>query len=216
MKLLKEVTEQVKFQIVESVDPTQKKYFIEGVFVQGDIENKNNRRYPMHILDKEVNRYNEEYILKNRAYGELGHPETPTIQLDRVSHMIRSLRKDKNNYIAKAEILSTPNGNIVKALIDAGATLGVSSRGVGSLRTEGAINIVQDDFRLMTAADIVADPSAPDAFVSAVMEEKEWVWNNGILTEKHANEYKQQIIKTPSKNLMDKKITIFKDFISKL
>ena len=167
-------------------------------------------------LDKEVNRYNKEYILKNRAYGELGHPETPTIQLDRVSHMIRSLRKDKNNYIGKAEILSTPNGNIVKALIDAGATLGVSSRGVGSLRTEGAINIVQDDFRLMTAADIVADPSAPDAFVSAVMEEKEWVWNNGILTEKHANEYKQQIIKTPSKNLMDKKITIFKDFISKL
>lgn len=216
MKLLQEVTEQVKVKILSEGTEASKKYFIEGIFIQGDISNRNNRKYPMQTLKEEINRYTKEYIQQNRAYGELGHPDTPTIQLDRVSHMIRSLTQDGKNFIGKAEILSTPNGNIVKALIDAGATLGVSSRGVGSLKTEGAINIVQPDFRLMTAADIVADPSAPDAFVSAVMEEKEWIWNNGILVEKSVSEYKGRIKKATRKNLSEEKIKVFEDFLSKL
>mgnify|MGYP003347950762 CR=1 FL=1 len=216
MKLLKEVTEQVQVKVLTEGTESAKKYFIEGIFIQGDISNRNNRKYPMDTLKEEIARYTKEHINLNRAYGELGHPDTPTIQLDRVSHMIRSLRQEGKNFIGKAEILSTPNGNIVKALIDAGATLGVSSRGVGSLKTEGATNIVQPDFRLMTAADIVADPSAPDAFVSAVMEEKEWVWNNGVLVEKEVSEYKGKIKKASKKSLAEEKFRIFEDFLSKL
>jgi len=217
MKLLKEVTEQVKVKVLtEAEGSSGKKYFIEGIFIQGGIPNRNNREYPLEVLRKEIDRYTLEHINQNRAYGELGHPDTPTIQLDRVSHMIRSLTEDGKNFIGKAEILATPNGNIVKALIDAGATLGVSSRGVGSLKTEGAINIVQDDFRLMTAADIVADPSAPEAFVSAVMEEKEWIWNNGLLVEKGISEYKDRIKRASAKTLPEEKVRIFEDFLSKL
>lgn len=216
MKLLKEVTEQVKVKVLtEGSDASGKKYYIEGIFIQGGIPNRNNREYPMEVLEQEITRYNDEHIKLNRAYGELGHPDTPTIQLDRVSHMIRSLVREGKNYIGKAEILGTPNGNIVKALIDAGATLGVSSRGVGSLKTEGAVNIVQNDFRLMTAADIVADPSAPDAFVTAVMEEKEWIWNNGVLMEKKLSGMKKKISKTTSREL-DERIRIFEDFLSSL
>jgi hypothetical protein len=216
MKLLKEVTEQVQVKVLTEGTDSSKKYFIEGIFIQGDISNRNNRKYPMDTLKEEIARYTKEHINLNRAYGELGHPDTPTIQLDRVSHMIRSLKQDGKNFIGKAEILSTPNGNIVKALIDAGATLGVSSRGVGSLKTEGVTNIVQPDFRLMTAADIVADPSAPDAFVSAVMEEKEWVWNNGVLVEKAVAQYKENIKKASKKSLVEEKFRIFEDFLSKL
>jgi hypothetical protein len=215
MKLLKEVTQEVQI-ITESIDSgKEKKYFIEGVFIQGDIKNKNGRVYPMTILDKEIQRYNEEYIQHNRAYGELGHPDTPVINLERVSHMIRSLKKEGNNYVGKAEILNTPNGNIVKALMEAGASLGVSSRGIGSLKQEGEFNTVQDDFRLMTAADIVSDPSAPDAFVNAVMEEKEWLFVDGVLVPVLEG-YKKNIKNTSSLNLNEEKIRIFKDYLSRL
>lgn len=215
MKLLKEVTQEVQI-ITESIDSgKEKKYFIEGVFIQGDIKNKNGRVYPMTILDKEIQRYNEEYIQHNRAYGELGHPDTPVINLERVSHMIRSLKKEGNNYVGKAEILNTPNGNIVKALMEAGASLGVSSRGIGSLKQEGESNTVQDDFRLMTAADIVSDPSAPDAFVNAVMEEKEWLFVDGVLVPVLEG-YKKDIKNTSSLNLNEEKIRIFKDYLSRL
>jgi len=215
MKLLKEVTQEVQI-ITESIDSgKEKKYFIEGVFIQGDIKNKNGRVYPMTILDKEIQRYNEEYIQHNRAYGELGHPDTPVINLERVSHMIRSLKKEGNNYVGKAEILNTPNGNIVKALMEAGASLGVSSRGIGSLKQEGEFNTVQDDFRLMTAADIVSDPSAPDAFVNAVMEEKEWLFVDGVLVPVLEG-YKKDIKNTSSLNLNEEKIRIFKDYLSRL
>jgi len=218
MKLLKEVTEQVKVKVLtEAEGSSGKKYFIEGIFIQGGIPNRNNREYPLEVLRKEIDRYTLEHINQNRAYGELGHPDTPTIQLDRVSHMIRSLTEDGKNFIGKAEILATPNGNIVKALIDAGATLGVSSRGVGSLKTEGAINIVQDDFRLMTAADIVADPSAPDAFVSGIMEGKEWVWEGGILREKLAESTKSRInTLVDERKLQEHKVKLFQDFLSNL
>jgi hypothetical protein len=214
MKLLTEVNDSVKV-ITEGKDGARK-YFLEGIFIQGDLVNRNGRKYPIETLAEEVERYSKEHIDTNRAYGELGHPDTPTIQLDRVSHMIRSLVRENKNFIGKAEILGTPNGNIVKALIDAGATLGVSSRGVGTLKQEGATNVVQPDFRLMTAADIVADPSAPDAFVTAVMEEKEWVWNNGKLMEKKIAGYKKKISNTTSKDLMEEKLRIFEDFLSKI
>lgn len=214
MKLLTEVHDSVKV-ITEEKDGARK-YFLEGIFIQGDLVNRNGREYPIDTLSEEIDRYNKEHIDTNRAYGELGHPETPTIQLERVSHMIRSLTRDGNNFIGKAEILGTPNGNIVKALIDAGATLGVSSRGVGTLKQQGAKNIVQPDFRLMTAADIVADPSAPDAFVTAVMEEKEWIWNNGKLMEKKASQIKKRINKVSQNDLMEEKIRIFQEWLSEL
>lgn len=214
MKLLTEVHDSVKV-ITEGKDGARK-YFLEGIFIQGDLVNRNGREYPIDTLSEEIDRYNKEHIDTNRAYGELGHPDTPTIQLERVSHMIRSLTRDGNNFIGKAEILGTPNGNIVKALIDAGATLGVSSRGVGTLKQQGAKNIVQPDFRLMTAADIVADPSAPDAFVTAVMEEKEWIWNNGKLMEKKASQIKKRINKVSQNDLMEEKIRIFQEWLSEL
>ena len=214
MKLLTEVHDSVKV-ITEEKDGARK-YFLEGIFIQGDLVNRNGREYPIDTLSEEIDRYNKEHIDTNRAYGELGHPETPTIQLERVSHMIRSLTRDGNNFIGKAEILGTPNGNIVKALIDAGATLGVSSRGVGTLKQQGAKNIVQPDFRLMTAADIVADPSAPEAFVTAVMEEKEWIWNNGKLQEKKASQLKKRLNKVSQNDLMEEKIRIFQEWLSEL
>ena len=176
MKLICEVTEDIHI-LTEATEDGKKDYFIEGVFLQGDILNRNGRLYPSQTLANEVNRYNEQYIKANRAYGELGHPAGPSINLDSVSHMIKSLKQVGGNFIGKAKITDTPMGNIVKGLINEGANLGVSSRGLGSLKANGqGIMEVQTDFKLATAADIVADPSAPDAFVQGVMEGREWVW----------------------------------------
>ena len=170
----------------------------------------------MAIMEREVNRYVTEYINKNRAYGELGHPSGPTLNLERVSHMIKSLRKENSDYVGRAKIMDTPYGNIVKNLMVEGATLGVSSRGMGSLKEKNGVMEVQDDFWLATAADIVADPSAPDAFVHGIMEGKEWIWDNGIIKEMNIDSYKKQIEKTSTKILKETQLRIFKDFISKL
>lgn len=218
MKLICEVTEEIKV-VKESTDPTaaEKSYFIEGVFMQSEIKNRNGRMYPQDMLNREIERYRTEYVEKNRAFGELGHPDGPTINLDRVSHMITELRADGTNFYGKAKILGTPNGKIVKALIDEGARLGVSSRGMGSIRTEGLdIQVVQDDFYLATAADIVADPSAPDAFVNGIMEGKEWVWHNGILREQDIETIKKTIQKAPQKQVQKVTIEAFEAFLRKL
>lgn len=201
MKLITEVTEDI--HVIKEAKETdgKKNYYIEGIFLQGDIKNRNGRKYPVNVLEKEVHRYNENYILKNRAFGELGHPNGPSINLDRVSHMIKEIRKDGSNFIGKAKIMETPMGEIVKNLLDDGACIGVSSRGMGTLKEKDGIMEVQDDFFLATAADIVADPSAPDAFVNGIMEGVEWVWDNGILkarnvgpiVEKAAEEAKKEI-----------------------
>lgn len=216
MKLICEVTEEIKV-IKEGVEGASKNYFIEGVFMQAELKNRNGRMYPKEMLEKEIKRYNEEYINKKRAFGELGHPDGPTINLDRVSHMIVDLKAEGANFIGRAKILDTPNGKIVKALIDEGAQLGVSSRGMGSIRTEGHdIQVVQDDFYLATAADIVADPSAPDAFVNGIMEGKEWVWQNGILREKEIHDIKRAILKAPAKSVKQVSVKAFESFIKKL
>ena len=215
MKLITEVTEDLEY-IAEAKEDGKKDYKIRGVFMQGDLKNRNGRIYPMEVLNKEVKRYNEEYVNKNRAFGELGHPSGPTINLDRVSHLITKLTPEGSNVMGEAKILDTPMGNIVKSLIEGGGNLGVSSRGMGSLKDKKGIMEVQDDFYLATAADIVADPSAPNAFVEGIMEGKEWVWDNGILREKTIADYKQIIEKTSSKDLAEMKLRIFEDFISKL
>ena len=215
MKLITEITEELEY-IAEEADAGKKNYKNRGVFMQGDIKNRNGRVYPMEVLNKEVRRYNEQYVAKKRAFGELGHPSGPTINLDRVSHMITSLTPDGSNVIGEAKILETPMGNIVKNLIDEGASIGVSSRGMGSLKEKNGVAEVQNDFYLATAADIVADPSAPNAFVEGIMEGKEWVWDNGILREKTIADYKHVIEKTSSKDLAEQKLRIFEDFISKL
>lgn len=216
MKLICEVTEQIKV-IKEGKENTPKNYYIEGVFLQAELKNRNGRMYPKEMLEREIERYNTEYVEKNRAFGELGHPDGPTINLDRVSHMITELRMEGNNFIGKAKIMNTPMGNIVKSLIDEGASLGVSSRGMGSIKTEGHdIQIVQDDFYLATAADIVADPSAPDAFVNGIMEGKEWVWDNGLLKEQDIKSIKKQIISAPKKNLTKVSVLAFESYMRKL
>lgn len=216
MKLICEVTEEIKV-IKEGVDDAAKNYFIEGIFLQAELKNRNGRMYPQEMLQKEIDRYVTEYVDKKRAFGELGHPDGPTINLDRVSHMITDLKAEGSNFIGKAKILNTPNGNIVKALIDEGARLGVSSRGMGSIRTEGHdVQVVQDDFYLATAADIVADPSAPDAFVNGIMEGKEWVWQNGILLERDVAEIKKAIQKAPARNVKQVSVKAFESFIRKL
>jgi hypothetical protein len=215
MRLIKEHTEEVKYLVEEKLGKG-KEYFIEGVFLQSNLKNRNGRVYPMEILDKEVKRYNEEYVAKNRAFGELGHPDSPTINLDRVSHMIKSLRREGDNFIGKAKIMDTPYGKIVKSLIDEGATLGVSSRGMGSLQSKGGISMVQDDFTLATAADIVADPSAPDAFVEGVMESKEWVMVDGKFVEKDLQEAQRIIRKTSLRNLEEQKLRLFQYFLKKI
>jgi hypothetical protein len=194
----------------------KKNYSIKGVFLQSDVKNRNGRVYPSNVLTKEVKRYNAEFINKNRAFGELGHPEGPVVNLERVSHMIKKLYPEGKNFIGEAKIMDTPNGKIVKNLIDEGARLGVSSRGMGSLIQKNGQNIVGEDFYLATAADIVADPSAPDAFVEGIMENKEWVWNNGVLVEQDVEAWKQELIKTKRLELAEKKANIFKDFLSKL
>jgi hypothetical protein len=213
MRLISEITEKVEY-ITEA---NGKDLYIEGVFLQADIKNRNGRLYPGATMKKEVLRYTKEYIDKKRAFGELGHPEGPTVNLDRVSHMITSLSEDGSNWLGRAKVMDTPCGNIVKNLIKEGAQLGVSSRGMGSLKaTKKGIQEVQDDFYLATAADIVADPSAPDAFVNGIMEGKEWIWNNGAITEVQVAEYKEIIKKSPKNRLTSMEATIFEDFISKL
>lgn len=216
MKLIREEIESVDF-IVEEKNG-KKSMFIEGIFLQGDLRNRNGRMYPMETLRKEVQRYTENHILAGRALGELGHPDGPTVNLDRVSHKIVSLRENGNNFIGKAKILSTPMGKIAESLISEGVKLGVSSRGIGSLRpTREGVNIVGDDFMLSTAADIVADPSAPDAFVEGIMEGKEWIWDGGILREKlAAKTYKQINTLVTQRQLDEQKLNLFNNFLNNL
>ena len=201
--------------ITEDDKTGKKNYKIRGVFMQADIKNRNNRMYPGEILEKEVKRYNKEYIQQNRAFGELGHPDGPTVNLERVSHMITDLYPDGKNFISEAKILDTPYGKIVKNLIDEGAKLGVSSRGMGSLEPRRDMHVVKDDFYLATAADIVADPSAPSAFVEGIMEGKEWVWNNGVVREVDIAEYRKDLSKK-TKDREEKHIKVFENFMSKL
>ena len=216
MKLIREEIESVDF-IVEEKNG-KKSMFIEGIFLQGDLKNRNGRMYPMETLRREVQRYNESNIQTGRALGELGHPDGPTVNLDRVSHKIVSLKENGSNFIGKAKILNTPMGNIAKNLIDEGVKLGVSSRGIGSLRpTREGVNIVGDDFMLSTAADIVADPSAPDAFVEGIMEGKEWIWDGGILREQLAQKtYKQINTLVSQRQLDEKKLDLFNNFLNNL
>ena len=216
MRLIREVTEKVNL-VTELTEGKGKQYFIEGVFLQSELKNRNGRMYPESIMDKEVARYMQEQVENNRAYGELGHPDNPSINLDRVSHLIVSLRKEGTNYIGKAKILETPMGNIARGLLDGGANLGVSSRALGSLKVnEDGVQVVQDDFMLSTAADIVADPSAPDAYVRGIMENKEWVFVDGKFVEKHIEEVKSIIRKTSSRNLEEAKIVAFRNFLMKI
>jgi len=216
MKLITEEIESVEF-IVEDRNG-KKSMYIEGVFLQGDITNRNRRMYPMDTLRKEVTRYNENFVQKGRALGELGHPEGPTVNLDRVSHKITSLKESGSNFIGKAKLLDTPMGRIAKSLIGEGVKLGVSSRGMGSLRqTKEGINVVESDFMLATAADIVADPSAPDAFVDGIMEGKDWVMDGGIIREKLVEKtYKEINTLVDEKRLQENKLKLFQDFLSNL
>jgi hypothetical protein len=216
MKLIKEVFESTSLVVEEKLGKG-KTYFIEGVFLQSELQNRNGRMYPEKIMDKEVSRYMEQYVKQNRAYGELGHPDSPSINLDRVSHMIVDLRKEGTNYIGKAKILDTPMGKIAQGLLDGGANLGVSSRALGSLQmNKEGVQVVQDDFMLSTAADIVADPSAPDAFVRGIMESREWTFVDGKFVEKNIEEAKSFIKKTSSRNLEEAKIRAFQYFLSKI
>jgi len=214
MKLIKEHTETVNYLIEEDKETGQKNYNLEGVFLQADIKNRNGRIYPVDILDKEVKRYMKENVKKNRAYGELGHPDSPTINLDRVSHMIKDLKLEGKDFIGKAKIMDTPYGKIVKSLIDEGASLGVSSRGMGSLKTtKDGSSEVQKDFMLATAADIVADPSAPDAFVRGVMEGKEWMFVDGKFVEQDIDAVKSSITKATRSQLEEAKLFAFAKFL---
>jgi len=216
MKLIREEIESVDF-IVEERNG-KKNMFIEGIFLQGEMQNRNGRMYPMSVLRKEVQRYNENHIQSGRALGELGHPDGPTVNLDRVSHKIVSLKENGTNFIGKAKILSTPMGKIAESLIGEGVKLGVSSRGIGSLKaTREGVNVVGDDFMLSTAADIVADPSAPDAFVEGIMEGKDWVWDGGILRERAAvKTYKQINTLVDQGQLDEQKLNLFNNFLNNL
>ena len=214
MKLITEEIRDAEYIVEEAYG--KKDYKIRGVFLQSDIKNRNGRVYPYETLVKEVNRYTDEFINKNRAFGELGHPDGPTVNLERVSHMIKELKIDGKNFVGEAKIMDTPYGKIVKNLINEGAQLGVSSRGMGSLKRDGDKNVVGDDFYLATAADIVADPSAPEAFVEGIMENKEWVWDNGIIKERDIEQYKEEIKRAERSFLAEKKAEVFKSFIEKL
>ena len=213
MKLITEQIENV--QILTEEKDGKKLLYIEGVFLQSELKNRNGRMYPFSVLEREVKRYNEEYVKSKRALGELGHPDGPTINLDRVSHRITNLRSEGNNFIGKAQILDTPMGNIAKSLLGEGVQLGVSSRGMGSIQKKEDVNIVADDFMLTTAADIVADPSAPDAFVNGIMEGKEWVWDNGILKEAKVDKYRRYIDES-RRDLESRTLKVFEDFLGKL
>jgi hypothetical protein len=216
MKLISEEATNVEF-LTEATKSGGKNYFIEGIFMQANKKNRNGRIYPTEVLQKEAKRYTEEFINKKRAFGELGHPDGPTVNLERVSHMIEELEEVDQNFMGRAKILDTPYGKIVKSLIDEGAQLGVSSRGMGSLKSgKDGISEVQGDFYLATAADIVADPSAPDAFVAGIMEGKEWIWDNGLLKETQIQEYKDKIDNSSRKERESVLVEAFKDFIVKL
>ena len=214
MKLITETIENI--EVLTEERNGKKDYKIKGIFMQADIKNRNGRIYPVGTLAKEVKRYNEQFINKKRAFGELGHPDGPTVNLERVSHMITSLKPEGKNFVGEAKIMDTPYGKIVKNLIDEGAQLGVSSRGMGSLQSGAQGNVVGKDFYLATAADIVADPSAPDAFVEGIMEGKEWVWDNGVLKSMEVEKYKEEIEKTRRAELAEKKASIFKHFLTKI
>ena len=214
MKLITETIEEVK--VITEEKGGVKSLYISGPFLVAETKNRNGRMYRTETLAKEVDRYNEEYVQKNRAFGELGHPDSPSINLDRVSHLITSLKQEGNMWVGKAKILETPMGKIAKSLMEGGATLGVSSRGMGSLKNENGVNVVQDDYYLATAADIVADPSAPGAFVQGIMEGKEWIWDNGKVKEVDINEYYNQIKSAKQKQIDQISLKIFENFLSKL
>ena len=215
VKLISEAVEEVEY-ITEEKENGGMNYKIRGIFMQADIKNRNGRVYPMEVLDEEVKKYNKNFIEQNRAFGELGHPDGPTVNLERVSHMITSLKPDGKNFIGEAKIMDTPMGKIVKNLMDEGAKLGVSSRGMGSLRQKGGANVVSDDFYLATAADIVADPSAPNAFVEGIMEGKEWVWNNGALVEAHVADLKKKFDVKKHQRQVNLEALEFARFLEKL
>jgi hypothetical protein len=214
MKLITEVNERI--QVITEGKGENRKHFIEGVFLQAEMKNRNGRVYPIDILENEVDRYNQAFVKQNRAFGELGHPDGPSINLERVSHMIKDLYREGNNFIGKAKIMDTPYGKIVKNLIDEGAKLGVSSRGLGTLQEVNGVSTVNGDFKLSTAADIVADPSAPDAFVRGIMESREWVYESGVLKAVEVENYKRQIKSASSRKLEEAKLQAFKDFLNKL
>jgi|TARA_Y100000296_G_scaffold84040_1_gene116351 hypothetical protein len=217
MKLISEHVDEIEY-ITEDTEDGKKNYRIKGVFMQAEVKNRNNRMYPLNVLESEVKRYNREYVNQKRAFGELGHPDGPTVNLERVSHMITKLYPDGKNFIGEAKIMDTPYGKIVKNLIDEGAKLGVSSRGMGSLEPRRDMQVVKDDFYLATAADIVADPSAPNAFVEGIMEGKEWVWDNGIIKEMDIEVYKEELDRRYARRQAreEKAVEIFEDFMSKI
>ena len=214
MKFSTETIEDIQ-TIVESNEAGSKNYFIKGVMMEAGVVNRNKRLYNEDVLKKECKRYISEYVQKNRALGELNHPAGPTVNLDRVSHMIVNLSEDGRQIMGKAKIIDTPMGKIVKSLIDEGAQLGVSSRGMGSLKMQNGVNVVQNDFTL-AAIDIVADPSAPNAFVNGILEGKEWIWNNGLLVEKEISNYEKQLKRTPKRKLEENAIRLFSDFLRRL
>ena len=214
MKLITENIEDI--QILTEEKDGKEHLYIEGVFLQSEIKNRNGRIYPFSVLEKEVGRYNEEYVSKGRALGELGHPDGPTVNLDRVSHRITSLKAEGKNFMGKARILDTPMGNIAKSLLGECVKLGVSSRGMGSIDRQESASYVMDDFMLATAADIVADPSAPDAFVNGIMEGKEWAWDNGILKETEVAKYQSYMNNATRKNLEERTLRVFEHFLSGL
>jgi len=216
MKLIKEEVNEISFLTEMNEKTGQKEMFIEGIFMQAETKNRNGRVYPFDVLSREVERYNNEYVSKNRAFGELGHPDSPTINLDRVSHMITKLYPDGNNIMGKAKIMDTPNGKIVKSLLDGGASLGVSTRGVGSLKPANGYQLVQDDFKLATAADIVADPSAPNAFVQGIMENAEWILTENGWQEVHLDRAKKMIREASKDEIENVALRLFENFISKL
>ena len=211
MKLITENIEEI--QVLTEEKDGKKTHYIEGIFLQGDFTNRNGRNYPVNILEREVTKYNESFVNTGRALGELGHPDGPTINLDRVSHKILSLKREGNNFIGKAKLLETPMGKIAKNLLDEGVKLGVSSRGLGSLTVKDGVNYVGEDFMLATAADIVADPSAPDAFVEGIMEGKEWVWESGMLREVEINQLKKTIDEATRFDLQERKLKAFASFL---
>ena len=214
MKLITEQIEDVK--VITEGKGDDKKLYIEGVFLQAELKNRNGRVYPFKVLETEVGRYNEEYVKTKRALGELGHPDGPTVNLDRVSHRITSLIAEGNNFIGRAQIMNTPMGNIARSLLEDGVKLGVSSRGMGSIDKREDCGVVMDDFMLATAADIVADPSAPDAFVNGIMEGKEWAWDNGILKETKVAKYQRYMDDATRQNLEERTLRVFNDFLTGL
>jgi len=216
MYLITETTEDINCTITEETEGSKKNYFIEGVFMQAEKKNRNGRVYPKDILNNEVARYTKDLVENKRAMGELGHPEGPSLNLERVSHLITELKEDNNNIIGKAKILDTPYGKIVKNLIDEGAKLGVSSRGMGSIKSnKDGVNVVQEDF-MLAAVDIVADPSAPDAFVNGIMEGKEWIWDNGILQPRVVENYKKLLSESDKKIIEQAKLSVFRHFLSNI